>query len=135
MTGTPHTLTLIGHGAFRSFRNMWLLEELGVPYTHVPARPQSREAKAVNPFGKIPTLQDGDFTMYESGAINAYLADKFRGVQGTPALVPPPGTPQRGRYEQLTHCIVAEMDAQSLWIHRKHEALGQVLLPSLFTPL
>jgi hypothetical protein len=32
-------LKLISGAAFRTFRNLWMLEELGVPYTHVPAMP------------------------------------------------------------------------------------------------
>ena len=37
-------LKLIGASAFRSFRNLWMLEELGVPYAHEAARPRAREA-------------------------------------------------------------------------------------------
>ena len=122
-----HQLTLIGHGAFRPFRNVWMLEELGVPYEHVEARPHSAEASARHPMGKIPSLIDGDLvTMYESAAINTYLGDRFRGHPGAPELVPPAGSPLRGRYEMLTHFISAEIDAQALWIHRKHGALGHV---------
>ncbi len=40
-------------------------------------------------------------------------------------MVPPAGTTERGRYEQLVSCIQTELDAQGLWIHRKHEALGK----------
>ena len=43
-----------------------------------------------------------------------------------PDLVPPPGTQARGLYEQATVCIMAELDAQGLWIHRKHEALAHI---------
>lgn len=56
-------LVLVGHPAFRSLRNLWMLEELGVSYEHVPAKPASRDARAVNPFGKVPTLLDGPLTM------------------------------------------------------------------------
>jgi glutathione S-transferase len=120
----PAPLKLVGATAFRSFRNVWMLEELGVAYEHTVARPRSAEASAANPFGKIPSLTDGDFTMYESAAINTYLGDKFRaggqaGEGGCPELVPPPGTAARGRYEQTTMCIMTELDAQGLWIHRK----------------
>lgn len=31
----------------------------------------------VNPFGKVPALQDGDLSLFESGALLTYLADKF----------------------------------------------------------
>ena len=125
-------LTLVGHAAFRSFRNLWMLEELGIPYDYVPAKPRSEAAKSANPFGKVPALVDGDFTMYESAAINTYLADRRR-ARDPPTrpgwqevLVPEAGTKARGRYEHLVSCLQTEMDAQCLWVHRKHEAMGQV---------
>ena len=59
----------------------WYLEELGVPYESVAVDLQSKEQRkpeylAINPFGKIPSLVDGDFKLFESGAILLYLADK-----------------------------------------------------------
>jgi glutathione S-transferase len=114
-------ITLVGSAAwtFRSFRNLWMLEELGVPYTHLPCRPRSSEAFAANPFGKIPALRDGDFAMYESAAINTYLGDKHAAQAGVPSLVPQPGSRERGRYEQLCASTMAELDA-ALTIHDKH---------------
>jgi glutathione S-transferase len=123
-------LKLIGSNAFRSFRNLWMLEELGVPYEYIAAFPRSSDAKAANPqFAKIPILVDGDFKMTESVAINTYLGDKFRGTENTKELVPAAGTILRGLYEQHVHCLQSELDAQGLWIHRKHEALKGVLAP------
>ena len=121
-------LRLVGAASFRSFRNLWMLEELGVAYEHVPATPLSPEARAHNPFGKVPALHDRehDFTMYESAAINTYLGDKFASDASCPRLVPPAGTPARGLYEQTVFCIMTELDAQGLWIHRKHETFGRV---------
>ena len=122
MTG----LRLVGATAFRSFRNVWMLEELGVTYEHIVAGPRSPEADAGSPFGKIPSLRDGEFQMYESAAINTYLGDKFRGREGAADLVPEPGSHVRGRYEQAIMCMMSELDAQGLWIHRKHEALAHI---------
>ncbi len=126
-------LRLVGAAAFRSFRNLWMLEELGVAYEHVPATPLSPDARKHNPFGKVPALHDPahDFTMYESAAINTYLGDKFStagdaGDASRPRLVPAAGTPARGRYEQTVFCIMTELDAQGLWIHRKHETFARV---------
>ena len=72
------------------------LAEIGVAYelVHVhrdDGRP-SDEYLALNPWGKIPTLEDGDFVLTESAAICLYLAEKFPDAQ----LAPPPGTRERG---------------------------------------
>jgi GST-like protein len=61
-----------------------LLEELGLPYNVRPIRLQEGEQKepwyrALNPNGRIPTIVDqdeGDFAVFESGAILIYLAEK-----------------------------------------------------------
>eukprot|EP00941_MAST-03F_sp_MAST-3F-sp1_P003143 g3143.t1 len=101
--------------------NVWMLEELNLKYDHILALPRTKEARAVNPFGKVPTLVDGDFIIYESAAINTYLGDKYRSSN----LVPEAGTQLRGRYDQLTMTLMSELDAQALWIHRLH-SLGRL---------
>ena len=80
----------------RPFRNIWMLEELGLPYHHVPCRPWSRKAKSVHPLGKVPALAveyssndaSGDeskqFVTLESAAINAYLGDLARETRPPP---------------------------------------------------
>ena len=76
-------LTLHGIAGSRAIRCLWMLEELGVPYTHVPTdfRGQTRTPKflALNPNGHIPVLQDGDLVVWESLAINLYLARRCGG--------------------------------------------------------
>lgn len=65
----------------RSFRILWLLEELGIPYqltTYERDRglaPKSLEK--VHPMGKAPILQDGDQTLVESAVIIEYLIDHY----------------------------------------------------------
>jgi glutathione S-transferase len=114
----------LGPASFRSFRCLWMLEELGIPYQHVRAGPHSEEVLKHNPLGKVPVLVEEDgFSMYESAAINTYLADKYRVKNST--LVPPAGTRERGFYEQTMSVLTTELDAQGLWVHRKHEALGE----------
>ncbi len=51
----------------------------------------SDEYLALNPWGKIPTLEDDGFALTESAAICLYLAEKFPDAR----LVPPAGTPDR----------------------------------------
>lgn len=65
----------------RSFRVLWALEELRLPYTlHLlpfPPRVRAKEFLEVNPLGTIPALRDGDTFMTESAAITQYLATRY----------------------------------------------------------
>ncbi len=64
----------------RSFRPLWTLEEMGLPYELVmlpfPPRVFAKDYLAINPLGTIPTLFDGDMRMTESAGICHYLATK-----------------------------------------------------------
>jgi len=117
--------TIIGGASFRTFRCIWMLEELDIPYLHLPALPGSPDVLRYNPVGKIPVFVDDDgFAMYESAAINTFLGDKYR--EECPTLVPSPGSHLRGYYEQTISVLTTELDSQGLWIHRKHESMGDV---------
>jgi glutathione S-transferase len=59
-------------------------EEKGAPYELKPAMPQTPEACAIHPFGKIPSLRHGEVEICESSAIARYLDRAFDG----PALFP-----------------------------------------------
>ena len=58
--------------------------EKGIDYELVPVRPHSPAVSAIHPFGKIPVLRHGDFTLAESRAIVGYLDRVFPG----PKLIP-----------------------------------------------
>ena len=62
----------------RSFRVLWMLEELGLPYELTmlpfPPRVHAREFMAANPLGTVPLFDDDGRTMTESSAICQYLA-------------------------------------------------------------
>jgi glutathione S-transferase len=81
-------ITLYGDASkTRANRCTWMLNELGIDYTHNPLAFRHGEQKpadflALNPNGKFPTLVDGDFVLYESLAINLYLARKYGGMLG-----------------------------------------------------
>ncbi len=65
----------------RSFRPLWALEELGLPYKlHLlPFPPRLREPEylKVNPLGTIPAMRDGETFMTESAGIVQYLVTRY----------------------------------------------------------
>lgn len=72
------------------------LAEIGVPYELVLVERDENDRPsdayfALNPWGKIPTLEDGDLVLTESAAICLYLAEKFPDAR----LAPPAGTRER----------------------------------------
>jgi glutathione S-transferase len=73
-------LKIYGIPRSRAFRALWLAKELGIDYDNVliGASGESREASflAINPNGHVPTIDDGGFILWESMAINLYLAKK-----------------------------------------------------------
>ncbi len=76
-------ITLYGAPMSRAFRCMWMLGELGLPYEHKAfdhtkvKLHKTPEFLAMNPNGHVPTLIDGDIVMWESFAINLYLASAY----------------------------------------------------------
>lgn len=75
-------LKLYGGARSRASIVHWYLEELGIPYEFVKLDMQAGEHLqpeylAINPVGKVPAIVDGDFKLWESGAILLYLADKY----------------------------------------------------------
>jgi len=74
-------LKIYGIPRSRASRAMWLAAELGLDYDNIAidTTGQSREPSflAVNPNGHIPTIDDSGFILWESMAINLYLAKKY----------------------------------------------------------
>ena len=64
----------------RSFRPLWTLEEMGLPYElrmlPFPPRVHAREYLSANPLGTIPLMVDGETRMTESAAICQYLCER-----------------------------------------------------------
>jgi glutathione S-transferase len=81
--GSQMGLTIYGQGGSRALRALWLAEELGIEFEHVPTR-FADEAKApeylkINPNGRVPSIDDDGFIVWESMAVNLYLAKKYGG--------------------------------------------------------
>src|SRR5246500_1863536 len=77
-------LQLYGNPRSRAMRCLWMLEEMGEPYRLIEKSTraddlQSTEYLRLNPNARIPTLVDGDVVLWESMAINLYLAQKYDG--------------------------------------------------------
>ena len=72
-----------GVGLARDMRVRWALEEVGQPY-HVRLVPWEKFKEpahlARNPVGQIPTYEEGDLTLFESGAIVLHIAERFPGL-------------------------------------------------------
>jgi len=113
------SLTLYGVAASRTSRPLWMLEELGVPYERVKTHFLGGESRAphmlaLNPNGRIPVLVDGDIVVWESLAINLYLARRFGGPLAPASLAEEAGT-LRWSFWAMTEC---EKDALSILFHR-----------------
>ncbi len=113
---------IYGISASRAFRSIWAIEEVGVDYEHVPTSfrgdAQQPEYLAINPNGRIPALVDGDVTLFESMAINLYLAKRYGG-----SLMPadPAGEAQANQW--------------SVWAISEIEPLQmQIVIQNFFTP-
>lgn len=94
-------ITLYHAPRTRSMRVLWLLEELQVPYriANVEFVPPTKQFGQKAPFGKLPAIEDGEVTMFESGAIVEYILERHGGGR----LAPAPGTPARGPFLQWIH--------------------------------
>jgi glutathione S-transferase len=83
-------ITLYHCEAARSFRPLWMLEELGHPYElkmlPFPPRVFAKDYLTINPLGTIPLMIDGDTRMTESSAICQYLGTRYG---PTPLIVGP----------------------------------------------
>jgi len=75
----------------RAGRIVWLLEELGLPYelnkmAFNPKDLKSEEHRARHPLGRVPVLDDGDISIFESGAIVDYVLERHKNGGLKPAV-------------------------------------------------
>jgi glutathione S-transferase len=72
-----------GRGLARDMRVRWALEEVGAPYdVRLVSFAEMKEPAhlALHPFGQIPTYQEGDLALFESGAIVFHIAERHAGL-------------------------------------------------------
>ena len=66
-------------GSVKELRVRWALEEAGLPYEEEVLTPEDQDAasyRARQPFGQVPAYEDGEVSMFESGAIVLHIAEK-----------------------------------------------------------
>jgi glutathione S-transferase len=72
-----------GRGMARDTRVRWALEEVGLPYDVRPltfAQLKEPAHLALHPFGQIPTFEEGDTALFETGAIVLHIAEHHGGL-------------------------------------------------------
>jgi glutathione S-transferase len=104
------TLRIYGVARTRAFRALWIAEELGLAYEHVPveigdAGARTPEFLTLNPNGRLPVIADGDFVLSESLAITLYLAKKY-----SPGKLHPASPQAEARAWQWSFWAVGEVD-------------------------
>jgi glutathione S-transferase len=103
-------LRIYGVARTRAFRVLWVAEELGIPYQHLPieigdAGARTPEFLALNPNGRLPVIVDDGFVLFESLAITLYLAKKHADGGLYPATLE-----SEARAWQWSFWAIAEVD-------------------------
>ena len=125
-------LKIYGVYQSRASRNYWLARELGIEFESVPViqaraldNPLAADARLntlspafrqVNPNGLIPTIEDDGLVLWESIAINLYLARKHRGPLAPQSLA------EEGLIEMWSFWAVNEIEQNSVKIVRVYDA-------------
>ncbi len=116
-------MKLYGMGQSRSFRALWALEEACIDYEYVAIKFGSGEEngavskayQALNFECKVPTLEDGDLVLTESGAILNYIAANSPKLH----LLPVDNLKRRAKYDEICCFVLTELE-QGLWTNGKH---------------
>ena len=110
-------LKLYGQYRSRAFRVAWLLKESSIPYEHVNVTINVEGATckepsyvALNPNARVPTIDDDGFVLWESAAINLYLAEKYR------SPLWPKDMPGKGRAYQWAFFIANDVEPHMITV-------------------
>lgn len=109
-------IKLYGISHSRAAHVLWALKELGLEFEQVPVDPWGNSKEpwylAINPNGKVPALDDGDVRMFESLAINLYLAKKYGSAGAAPLW--PAGDAAEAQTLQWTLWAASEVEPNAI---------------------
>jgi glutathione S-transferase len=135
-------LKLYGTSKSRSARSLWALEELGVKYEHVAiptTQAKSSEHLRLNPIGHVPVLDDDGTIIFESMAINLYLAEKYGKTSLWPASVEDHGHTYKWSFFGMTelepHLMTLLMHKLFLPAEQRSDQAVQTATEALKAPL
>ena len=127
-TGMETKKIVWGVGTPRTLRAHWSMQELGLDYERRPIGSRNggnltTEYTRLNPSQKIPTLQDGDLVVSESAAIVNYLTTCYGAAKN---MQPPTDPAERARYDMWCFFCMMELDADTMYIIRRHGDLHAI---------
>lgn len=109
-------LKIYGAPQSRAARTIWCANELGLDYEVIPVGPADAKGNTdisrLNPNGKIPVIDDNGTVVWESMAINTYLASKY----GSQSGLWPADEGERAQCNQWSHWAMAETEGALLTI-------------------
>lgn len=116
--------TVWGAGTARTLRVYWALHEFAVPFERRVVRTRTADMDnpaflAVSPGRKIPAFTHGDLALTESGAIAAYVFERFGDAAGR-------DTALRAEVNRWSFFVLTELDATALYVLRRHVGLPDI---------
>jgi glutathione S-transferase len=110
-------LKLYGQYRSRAFRVAWLCKESNIPYEHVNvtinmdgATCKNPDYVKLNPNARVPTIDDDGFILWESAAINLYLAEKYK------SPLWPGDMKGRGRMQQWAFFVANDVEPNMITV-------------------
>ncbi|MGC6511147.1 MAG: glutathione S-transferase family protein [Parvibaculales bacterium] len=120
-------ITLWGAGTTRTFRPIWMAEELGLDYELHPIGPRTGETQtpdytALTRKQKVPFLVDGDIKLSESLTICRYLREAYQAEN----VYLPQQLEDRTKEDEWCNYIYGEIDETGLYVIRRHGDLSDI---------